>query len=194
MCFLAASSEVFRHGCALIDPGLEQCDLIRAQAFAFRGHHFIGIMGEDFQDEQAFSAFAGNNCGFTRIAAFEQRWFHVHSQGGFLLLRAVAFQTATLEQRLNVPDVIDFGEGSASRRFGCCGKAGYAEAGGRKSQELQEPMHVSVSSLCRWFAKNQQIFLETTITPADSIKSKTSRRVARVRKPLELPELVKTST
>ena len=92
---------------ALIDPGPKDADLVGRQPISLRGHPLFRVEARDATDEVALGTVAGPDGLDAVAAAPEGRRLLVEPQAGLLLLRPVAGVAACLEDRSDVPSVID---------------------------------------------------------------------------------------
>ena len=102
---------------SLIDPGSKDGDLVGGQPISLRGHPLFRVEARDATDELALGTVAGPDDLDAVAAAPEGRRLLVEAQAGLLLLRPVAGVAARLEDRPDVPGVID-GPGRARRPIG----------------------------------------------------------------------------
>ena len=92
---------------AVIDPGLQGCDLVGGQTFAPRRHDVSGVARADPGQQRGLGGFTGNDGGLTRLAAGKGGGARIEPQAGLLLVRPVAFGTAFDQDRLDVVFEID---------------------------------------------------------------------------------------
>ena len=102
-------------GCALVDPGAEEADLLCGQALTFFRHHLFGIDAGDKLNEQALGALAGEDGG-TELTAFQGDGFGIESKFGFLFAGTVAAVATVGEDRLNLFNEVNL-PGSRWRQF-----------------------------------------------------------------------------
>src|SRR6187397_1952602 len=86
---------------ALIDPGAEQADLFRRQAFPFLGHNEILLDASDQLNQPTRCAVAGHDDRAV-VTAPQGIVFVVEPQTVFLLLGSVAGITIRDEKRFNI--------------------------------------------------------------------------------------------
>ena len=94
----------------MVDPRLEQLDLLGGERFALVRHALVGIVAGDPADQFAVGTFAGDD-GF-----FLQHIFtRIERKGAFVFSGRVALGAAGLEQRHDVVREIDLGRLALSR-------------------------------------------------------------------------------
>ena len=97
------------HLSAFIDPRAQQANLLwrKRFAFAFWRHGEVFIKPRDNGDQTAFLAVAGRDHRLAVVTPFQHGLSPVDAETALLLIRAMAGEATTIQQRLNVPLVDD---------------------------------------------------------------------------------------
>ena len=99
----------FRPHGTLINPPLQQANLLRRQPLALGRHLLVGIGRSNPLNQLAFTAFADHPKGFLGFAASGCVRFQIQSKVTLLFVRPVTFVATLDEDWLDVPSEIDFG-------------------------------------------------------------------------------------
>ncbi|MFM1944031.1 MAG: hypothetical protein RI897_3013 [Verrucomicrobiota bacterium] len=114
----------FRHGCAGLDPVVQELDLLGWEAGAVWRHGVGEICGRNELDDVALVGVAGDQDRFSGVASTLDRCGGVEPESGLLFFGSVTADAVICEEGLDIGFEVD--------GLGCCG---LEEAGGEEGEE-----------------------------------------------------------